>query len=345
MEQATAIPATRSVADEQQSQGRERMSDAPGLCPVCGSQSFILEESVTDPWFGYPGAWRYDRCSSKKCGIAHIANPLTPEKLAEAYGNYYTHSASPPDKIEVALGRWIDRRNRRHGDKFPSLPFLFREAEYRILLSGAVPSSKQKVALDVGCGSGERLDYLSKIGWGTALGVDPDPIAVANGKRAGRQLLLGSAENIPMDDNSVDIIFLHHVVEHLWEIRPALTEAKRVLRQGGHVVIATPNLDSANRRKWGRWWRGYEAPRHLRLYTLSAMQDVLRDTGFGIHLARCSARAAPAWDRESARASGTDNSSKLFGWWQEDRKVLRGNASLLAGNHDGDELLVVGKVI
>jgi predicted SAM-dependent methyltransferase len=84
-----------------------------------------------------------------------------------------------------------------------------------------------------------------------------------------------------MDDNSVDIIFLHHVVEHLWEIRPALTEAKRVLRQGGHVVIATPNLDSANRRKWGRWWRGYEAPRHLRLYTLSAMQDVLRDTGFG----------------------------------------------------------------
>jgi hypothetical protein len=117
-------PFLRRVALQMsKSQGRERMSDAPGLCPVCGSQSFILEESVTDPWFGYPGAWRYDRCSSKKCGIAHIANPLTPEKLAEAYGNYYTHSASPPDKIEVALGRWIDRRNRRHGDKFPLCHF------------------------------------------------------------------------------------------------------------------------------------------------------------------------------------------------------------------------------
>lgn len=345
MEESGVIAAARIDAGEQETQQLRQMSDDPGLCPVCGSQSFILEEFVTDPWFGYPGAWRYDRCSSKKCGIAHIANPLSSEKLAEAYGNYYTHSASPPDKIEVFLGSWIDRRNRDHGDKFPSLPFLFREAEYRILLSGGVPSSKRKVALDVGCGSGERLDYLSKIGWGTALGVDPDPIAVANGKSAGRQLLLGSAENIPMDDQSVDIIFLHHVVEHLWDIRPALIEAKRVLRKGGHVVIATPNLDSANRSKWGRWWRGYEAPRHLRIYTLSAMQDALRDAGFKIHIARCSARAAPAWDRESARASGANSSSKLFGWWQEDRKVLRGNARLLSGKHDGDELLVVGNVI
>ncbi|MFX8653064.1 methyltransferase domain-containing protein, partial [Acinetobacter baumannii] len=88
-----------------------------------------------------------------------------------------------------------------------------------------------------------------------------------------------------------------------------------VLRPGGHLVITTPNLDAAGRRRWGGWWRGYEAPRHLRLYTLAALRRVLVKAGFSLCQARTSARALPFMDRESSRVSGTPLAPGWRRWW------------------------------
>lgn len=308
-------------------------------CPLCGLPGSELEPALRDVFFGYPGEWPYYRCPDPGCGIAWIARPLPPDRLMAAYARYYTHEAPPPGAAEVLLGRLFAGRR----GPFPLIPLLYREAENHCLDSGGLPPLADGLALDVGCGSGERLDYLRAIGWGAAEGIDPDPAAVASGERLGRPIRLGSAEAIPHGPEAADAVFLHHVVEHVVDIRQVLAEARRVLRRGGHVVITTPNLDAAGRTRWGALWRGYEAPRHLRLYTLAALGKVLGDAGFTLCEARTSGRAIPFMDRESSRVAGAALAPGWQRWWLDDRRILSATRRQRAGASDGEELFVVGR--
>ena len=314
-------------------------ADLVTTCPLCGGPGRELEPALADAFFGYPGEWPYFRCVAQACGIAWIARPLPHDQLMAAYARYYTHDAPPPGVIEIALGRLFAGRTK----PFPLVPLLFREAENHRLDSGGLPPLARGLALDVGCGSGERLDYLRAIRWGVAEGIDPDPAAVASGERLGRPIRLGSAESIPHLPESADAVFLHHVVEHCADLRTVLAEARRVLRRGGHLVITTPNLDSAGRTRWGPWWRGYEAPRHLRIYTLAALRAALAEAGFAVCEARTSARAAPFMNRESSRVSGQPLAPGWRRWWHDDQTMLAATRRQRAGEADGEELFLVGR--
>lgn len=316
-----------------------------GRCPLCGAPGEVLEPALADLFFGYPGQWRYDHCTAPTCGIGWNAQPLPPDQLAEAYARYYTHDAPPPSAAEIVLGCWFAKGFDRRGDRFPPLPFLFREAENHILDAGALPPLAHGLALDVGCGGGERLDYLKAIGWGGARGVELDPVAVTRARERGRDVVQGSAETIPAADGCAEAVFLHHVVEHLADARLALAEARRVLRPGGHVVITTPNLASAGRKRWGSAWRGYEAPRHLRIYTLPALCREVSAAGFAVQVARTSFRAAPFMDRESGRVAPTLPPRSPMAWWGEDRAMRRAEGRRRAGEEAGEELFVVARAV
>lgn len=53
---------------------------------------------------------------------------------------------------------------------------------------------------------------------------------------------LCSVTALPLGDQSVDIILLTEVLEHVSETRPAFLELARVLRPGGLVILTTPFL-------------------------------------------------------------------------------------------------------
>lgn len=45
---------------------------------------------------------------------------------------------------------------------------------------------------------------------------------------------------IPFEDNSIDIIFCNHVLEHVDDDMKALSEMKRVLKPGGWAILQVP---------------------------------------------------------------------------------------------------------
>jgi SAM-dependent methyltransferase len=59
-------------------------------------------------------------------------------------------------------------------------------------------------------------------------------------------VLQGTAEALPVPDETVDLIFLESVLEHVDSPRRALEEAHRVLRPGGVVFITTTNRHALN---------------------------------------------------------------------------------------------------
>lgn len=97
-----------------------------------------------------------------------------------------------------------------------------------------------RTLVDLGCGSGWWLPRYEDAG--RLIGIEPDesllPLAQARTSRA--EVLHGSAENIPLEDSSVDVIharFAYFFPHPKFDTSAGLRESARVLRPGGALVV------------------------------------------------------------------------------------------------------------
>jgi SAM-dependent methyltransferase len=58
---------------------------------------------------------------------------------------------------------------------------------------------------------------------------------------AGLEFKVARAESLPFADDTFDGVFMNEVIEHVEDERRSLSEIKRVLRPGGHLVVMAPN--------------------------------------------------------------------------------------------------------
>ena len=101
--------------------------------------------------------------------------------------------------------------------------------------------------LDVGCGTGGFLGFLKSHRPGLALmGVDFAQSAIEMARLAlpDAEFHQSSADELPLSDGQVDVVYSGHLVEHLALPIPALIEQSRVLRRGGRVVVHFPYDDA-----------------------------------------------------------------------------------------------------
>ena len=139
--------------------------------------------------------------------------------------------------------------------------------------------------VDIGCGPGFLLSFIGKWFEGAELtGVDQSEalLNIAQSRCKGMTALKGDASAIPLPDGYADAAFALHVVEHLAQPAQFFQEARRVLRPGGLLVIATPNADGWGARLMGRKWKGYSDPTHVSLHGPSYWSDLLNSSGFDI---------------------------------------------------------------
>jgi SAM-dependent methyltransferase len=135
----------------------------------------------------------------------------------------------PKEEQEVWVGAVFGSQ------KVVSEKFSLSDRRYLELFDLEFANLKRKRVkfLDLGCGRGKFMEYFKNQypNW-DILGVEPN--------FQGDKILAGSAYSIPLEDKSVDIIFTVEVLQHTY-INEALKEIKRVLRDGGYLVIGERN--------------------------------------------------------------------------------------------------------
>ncbi len=98
--------------------------------------------------------------------------------------------------------------------------------------------------IDVASGEGYGSALLAQVAK-TVIGVDLDPVAVANAnRRYASQMLIfrvGDATQLPCDSNSSDLVVSFETIEHLEDHEAFLSEVKRVLQDGGLLIVSTPD--------------------------------------------------------------------------------------------------------
>jgi ubiquinone/menaquinone biosynthesis C-methylase UbiE len=139
-----------------------------------------------------------------------------------------------------------------------------------------------KRVLDVGCGTGANLLVLEQHFGCRPAGVDSSEgmLAEARRKLPAADLRHGFAETMPFDDASFDTVWMSLVV-HLLDRRRAFCEARRVIVDGGCLIVVTPDFDSFPRAWMAPLFPSYVAVEQARFPSRTGLEDELAAAGFG----------------------------------------------------------------
>jgi ubiquinone/menaquinone biosynthesis C-methylase UbiE len=121
--------------------------------------------------------------------------------------------------------------------------------------AGFAPDERPLTVLDLGCGIGRFTPALAETFGGPVYGVEP---SAAMRQQATMHpdvtYLEGSAEAIPLPDESCDLVWLFLTIHHWTDPLQGLREVRRVLRPGGTVVLRTQFGDRMPDLYWYRYF-------------------------------------------------------------------------------------------
>jgi SAM-dependent methyltransferase len=128
--------------------------------------------------------------------------------------------------------------------------------------------------LDVGCNVGNLVAAATAAGF-LAEGVEPDPVAAAEAQRLGRHVRGGYVTEV---SQSYDVIVFNHVLEHVFDLRSALSHVRTVLAPEGRVFIFVPYYQGLAARAMGSRWMGWYPQQHVWQFTPRTLTRVVRES-------------------------------------------------------------------
>lgn len=138
-----------------------------------------------------------------------------------------------------------------------------------------------KNILDIGCGSGEFLFECKKRGWNVT-GIEPDKDTRLRAEQNYKIRVFPEEGMVNLDKSGFDVITLWHVLEHVSDLQVRMLEIKELLTDDGILVVALPNCQSYDAKKYGEFWAAYDVPRHLYHFNRKTINDLMQNFSFRI---------------------------------------------------------------
>jgi len=123
------------------------------------------------------------------------------------------------------------------------------QAKILSILRG-LKNGKDLKLLDIGCSDGSlSIKMAEACGANEVHGLEVEDDAIAKAKKLGIKVHKTDVNgNFPFVEDYFDVVVASQIVEHLSNPDNLFIEAARVLKPGGHCIIATPNLCSLHNR-------------------------------------------------------------------------------------------------
>lgn len=316
-------------------------SEARPFCSLCGAKGEIVQQAVADPDGNLAGTWSFRGCTDQACGVYWLDPAPRPEEMWKAYTSYHTHTRSADGRLSKAMFSLAHRLLRLVQWPLWMASGLTKDADYlRFMTLADAPVGR---LLDVGCGGGRFLNRMKKRGWDVE-GSDFDEQATKKvTARYGIKTHVGDLSQCDLPANHFDVITMSQTIEHLYAPEATLRECLRLLKPGGLLVMTTPNVLSIAASEFGAHWRGWEAPRHLHLFSVDSLQRLTQRVGFEIDEARSYSAGCAGVYRVSHSLQHPETLSwlaqfKLLVWSY--RKELREHRMLRANPNTGQNVLI-----
>lgn len=233
---------------------------------LCGNVNVRLDMELKDIWFNYPGTWNYVSCS--KCNTIYISKRIPEEKIGRAYESYADVNESIHKKISLKsnIKKFISKIVLRTIFLFQKnklmLPFYMalQNLHYNFFL---IENTHNKI-LDFGCGIGKHASKFKSLGY-EVLGVEFDDKSIS---KASQLIDVIHVDDLyKLKNREFDLIYLSHVIEHVYDPIGLIKFLKTILSNEGKIVMVTPNADSRLFERLKTSWRGLEPPRHIYIFS------------------------------------------------------------------------------
>jgi 2-polyprenyl-3-methyl-5-hydroxy-6-metoxy-1,4-benzoquinol methylase len=117
--------------------------------------------------------------------------------------------------------------------------FASRTRAIDTLMRQSLSKTEGLQLLDIGCGAGNMIHYLSEYGHVKGIEVDPRPVKQAQ-VRGYDVDQVDATQPFPFEAATFDVATAFDVIEHVEADVAVLQEAYRVLKPGGHIVVTEP---------------------------------------------------------------------------------------------------------
>jgi 2-polyprenyl-3-methyl-5-hydroxy-6-metoxy-1,4-benzoquinol methylase len=150
----------------------------------------------------------------------------------------------------------------------------------KIILKGALKPLNRLSLLEIGCSTGDLLNYLhqkKRVPKENLAGVEPDHESRAWGQKQHGLKICHSIEQmreIEYTGKKFDRIVLWHTLEHMHALNESITRAKELLDLKGVLVLALPNPLSWDALHYRENWIAWDAPRHLYHFTPDTLEKL-----------------------------------------------------------------------
>lgn len=228
------------------------------ICPFCKSMQVDVLYLVKDWYLNIINNFFFV-VQCKKCRLARLDYLPIQEDINKIYPKEYF---SQPNVISHIV------------------KFMFMKKE--VMKWKKLLPAKSRV-LEIGCGNGEILNYFYKIGKFDVVGIEQN-VYICNfaKEKYGLEIINADVEEYDLGEKRYDLVLMQHVLEHLKDPIDVIKKIHRALKEGGYLVIWIPFFDSLEQKIFGRYWAGFDAPRHLYFFSVDKITEILTEYGFSV---------------------------------------------------------------
>lgn len=140
------------------------------------------------------------------------------------------------------------------------------------LISREIHLRPDATIVEIGCGTGSNLSFLSR--FGRLTGIEPDEVARTFAKARSQVPVIEGRlpDGLPINDQSAEMIVMLDVLEHIDDDLGALRAIGQKLKPGGRLLLTVPALPSL--------WSAHDLEHHhKRRYTDQTLRAVVMDSG------------------------------------------------------------------